>query len=120
MEILTRDEFWAKKPAPGTKFLEIEDSACEVVAHPIDPDTDEPDDITMIGISLKSAPVATDKVIVLEWGSWDGHEHLLAQHDAAVASVERGGYKHECMLGISAKKVVKKTTGPKPRDPRKK
>lgn len=119
MEILTRDEFWAKNPAPGTKFVEIEDAVCEVVARPIDPHLDEPDEITMIGISRRSALVSADQILVFEWGTWDGHEELLSQHDAAVASVELAGYKHTCALGIPAKKAVKKTTGPKPRDPRK-
>ena len=119
MEILTRDEFWAKNPAPGTKFVEIEDAVCEVIARPIDPSIDEPDEITMIGISRRNAPVAADQIIVFEWGTWEGHEELLTQHDAAVASVELAGYKHTCEIGIPAKKAVKKTTGPKPRDPRK-
>lgn len=123
MEILTRDEFWKKNPGPGTKFIEIEDNFCEISANPIEPDVDEPDEITMIRVSRSKAPVVADSILVLSWGTWEGHEELLTQHDAAVASVELAGYKHECVLGIEAvkppKKVVKKTTGPKPKDPRK-
>lgn len=119
MEILTRDEFWAKNPAPGTKFIEVEDNVCEISANSIEPDVDDPDEITMIRVSRSKTPTPVDSVLVFSWGSWEGHEELLTQHDAAVTSVELAGYKHECVLGIPKKKAVKKTTGPKPKDPRK-
>lgn len=120
MEILTRDEFWKRTPAPGTKFLEIADSICEVSANPIEPELDEPDEITMIKISRDKAPVDADQILVISWGSWEGHEELLTQHNEAVVSIEAEGYPHECALGIQkpdadpkAKKTVKKTSGPK-------
>lgn len=110
MEILTRDEFWAKNPAPGTKFLEIDEHACVIVARDIDPEEEEPDEITMIGFAKNaSAPLGEDKVIVIEWGTWEGHEDLLEKHDAAVASLKREGFNHKCAIGIESKPDKKKT-----------
>lgn len=99
MEILSRDEFWKKCPAPGTKFVELDGGSSVVTANPIDPDTDEPDDITMIGFENGMNP-AEDKVLVLSWGSWDEHPELLEKHAQAVASLKLEGYAHQCMLGI--------------------
>jgi hypothetical protein len=113
MEILTRDEFFAKNPAPGTKFLEIDEHACVIVARDIDPDTDEPDDITMIGFEKSEGPTGEDKVIVIEWGSWEGHEELLAKHDAAAASLKLAGFNHKCAIGIETKSDKTKKTGKK-------
>lgn len=99
MEILGRDEFWAKCPAPGTKFIEFNGGCSVVTANEIDPATDEPDDITLVGIE-NGAVLGDDKVLVLSWGSWAEHPELLEKHAEAVESLKSEGYTHQCMLGI--------------------
>jgi hypothetical protein len=100
MEILSREEFWKKCPAPGTKFVELDGGSSVVVANEIDPATDEPDDITLIGFKNGTDP-AEDKILVLSWGSWSDHPELLEQHAKAVESLKVDGYVHQCSLGIA-------------------
>jgi hypothetical protein len=99
MEILSRDEFWGKCPAPGTKFVELDGGCSVVTANQIDPEQDEPDDITLIGFERGSSQ-DEDKVLVLSWGSWSDHPELLDQHAKAVESLKLEGYAHKCFLGI--------------------
>lgn len=99
MEILGHDEFWAKCPAPGTKFIEFHGGCNVVIANEIDPATDEPDDITLVGVET-AAVLGEGKVLVLSWGSWDDHPELLEKHGQAVESLQSEGYAHQCMLGI--------------------
>jgi hypothetical protein len=100
MEILSREEFWRKCPAPGTKFVELDGGCSIVTAHQIDPDQDEPDDITMVGFE-NGTDQNEDKVLVISWGSWSDHPELLKQHTEAVESLKLEGYAHQCMLGIA-------------------
>jgi hypothetical protein len=101
MEILSREEFWKNCPAPDTKFVELDGGCSVVTANQIDPEQDEPDDITLIGFENNGKDQKEDKVLVLSWGSWSDHPELLEQHAKAVESLKLEGYAHKCRLGIA-------------------
>jgi hypothetical protein len=110
MELMTHEEFWGKNPAPGTRFLEMSEESSVVVARGIDPETDDPDDIVAVGFTKSSGPIKEDQILVLEWGSWEGHEELLAQHSAAVTSEEGEGFNHVCRIGLGKKEASENTS----------
>lgn len=100
MEVMTRDEFWARNPAPGTKFVEV-DSVSSVTAHEIDPLDQEPDDILAVTYSPNDDEV--NMILIISWGSWDDHKEILQMHTEAVASMKANdNIVHECEIGISA------------------
>ena len=97
MEILSREEFWAREPAPGTIFFELGQSGLETVGREIDPEVDHPDDAVMFrGIS--DMPEADELYAVLKWGSWETPENqkikelrdkareLMAKEEAELAN----------------------------------
>jgi hypothetical protein len=99
MEIMTHDEFWARNPAPGTQFIEL-DGVNRVIANEIDPDVDDPDDITMVSVS--GIHPFNDSIAVVSWGSWDDQAELIETHNKGVASMvkEDPSYVHDCRIGI--------------------
>lgn len=99
MEILTEKEFWARNPAPGTRFASLSGQA-EVVAREIDPETDEPDDIVAVTIPTNKVE-EEESFIVLSWGSWDDNKNILDLHKKAsdLMKIEEGP-DHVCELGL--------------------
>lgn len=98
MEILTRDEFWARNPAPDTRFVELS-GVSKVVGTEIDPDEQDPDDI--VAVTFGDNDETEDSVIVLSWGSWDNHKDLIEQHNKGVASMKsEDDYEHVCEIGL--------------------
>jgi hypothetical protein len=102
MEILSQEEFWKRNPAPGTKFVEL-DGMFNVIANPLDPETEDPDDITLFTESRDKS--LKNQIGVVSWGSWDNHQELLAIHDRGVESIksEDENYIHKCALGLPEK-----------------
>lgn len=104
MEILTHEDFWARNPAPGTRFFEIEEFS-EVVFRKIDPEIDDPDDITAISFPSIDKISDDSKIIVISWGTWDANKEAIELHSEAVKSVIAEGYEHECRLGLDLVEV---------------
>lgn len=99
MEVMTRDEFWARCPAPDTKFVEI-DSVSRVTAHAIDPLAQEPDDIIAVSYSPNEDD-EVDMIVVLSWGSWDEHQESIQMHNEAVSSMKKDdNIVHQCEIGL--------------------
>lgn len=99
MEILTEKEFWARHPAPGTRFIPVSDTA-EVVAREIDPETDDPDDIVAVSFPKENLETE-DSVVVLSWGSWDDNKNVLDLHKQASDLMKADDSPdHVCELGL--------------------
>lgn len=100
MEIMTRDEFWARNPAPDTKFFELHNIS-RVSAHPIEVKDQDPDDIVAVTYSVEDDEPA-DSIAVVEWGSWSNHSDLIEQHNEAVRLMKtEDGIDHVCEIGLS-------------------
>lgn len=99
MEIMSHDEFWARNPAPDTLFVELS-SVGRVTAREIDPDVDDPDDITCVSFNAEDESKFEGQIGVVSWGSWDDHQHSLVLHQKAVESMksEQPEYVHICRI----------------------
>lgn len=86
MVVLTREQFWAMNPAPGTVYSQIGYHADVIVANEIDIERQEPDDI--LSCRVNGATLSTegdsDLYIVFKWGAWDDENRkYLDMHDEA-------------------------------------
>lgn len=107
-EILTHEQFWARNPAPGTVYSEIDPTQTDIiVASEINVGEQEPDDILGIGVGRGDIENFKEPFyLVLKWGSWEGNEKYLEMHDEAARlmdkeAIEMGDdfYKHDdCIL----------------------
>ena len=91
-EILSHDDFWARNPAPGTKFFELGESLMELVGSKIDPELDDPDNAVAIGfVRPATKEIGDGGYVILSWGSWDTAENreIFELQQAARKTMEK-------------------------------